>query len=366
MSQPDLMTQLRDSRPIAPDEVREQVRRIAAQAAAPPRTPIWRPQMTWRRSLAVLVPLAAAAAGAAFLLPGSGNHPAAAESVFVESPPSTAADGSTTTNVNTTTNVFSGSLTGAAAAPPPLAPPLSKAAGTQRSTSQQTLQYSSVPGTNPARVQRVNAELQLRVPNTQAVSDGSKQAVAIARALGGYPSRLNVNAVGRTGYAELTFRIPKQNLQKAINRLSALGTIMGENVSIQDIQSQVDATTRKLARLQAQRAAWQAQTQTPETQQRISALTDQIVRLRHGRNATIRAASYATLGLEMTTREAPAPLHAQGKGHFHGLGVAFRWIGICAVYGLALGAPVALLLALFWFASRGVRRRREDALLSRA
>jgi hypothetical protein len=52
-----------------------------------------------------------------------------------------------------------------------------------------------------------------------------------------------------------------------------------------------------------------------------------------------------------------------GEGPLHGLGVAFRWIGIGAVYALALGGPVALLLVLVWLGVRVVRRRRENALL---
>ena len=46
--------------------------------------------------------------------------------------------------------------------------------------------------------------------------------------------------------------------------------------------------------------------------------------------------------------------------------VAFRWIGIGAVYAIALGTPLVLLVMLGWFLARGMRRRREEALLSRA
>jgi hypothetical protein len=198
------------------------------------------------------------------------------------------------------------------------------------------------------------------------VSNGAKQANRIAHGLGGYASRLDVDAAGHSGDADLTLRIPKQNLQKAVTRLSALGTITGENVQIKDITAQVDATTRKLARLKAKLAAWQEQPQTDETQQHIAALTDQIGKLRRGRDNTVRTASYATLGLQLSTRQAvvPKPAH-HGNSHFHDLGVAFRWAGIGAVYALALGAPLVLLLGIVWLAARAVRKRREDALLSR-
>ena len=56
----------------------------------------------------------------------------------------------------------------------------------------------------------------------------------------------------------------------------------------------------------------------------------------------------------------------QGNGPLHGLVVAFKWIGIGAVYAIALGTPLVLLIALGWFLARGMRRRREEALLSRA
>ena len=357
MSQPDLLTQLRESRPMAPAEVREHVRQIAAQAREPEK----RRTFNWRRTLVIAVPIAAAIAAGAVLSSGGRQQneraispPADLSPAQPLAPPKTQSG-----NGAAGTNVFAAGVPSSTAAPT-----LHSTSGAKFTEGQAASNTATIPSTNPNRVQRVTAELELRVPNTQSVSDGAKQAAAIARSLGGYPSKLDVNAVGRSGYAELVLRIPKQNLQKAVTRLSALGTIMGENVSIQDIQAQVDATTQKLARLQAQRAGWEAQPQTTETQQRIAALTNEIVRLRHGRTNTIRSASYATLGLEMTTRQAPAPLH-HGKSHFHNLAVAFRWIGIGAVYALALGTPVVLLLGLVWLAARAVRRRREDALLSR-
>ena len=55
--------------------------------------------------------------------------------------------------------------------------------------------------------------------------------------------------------------------------------------------------------------------------------------------ATIRAAHYATVQLHLETPPAAQPVH-HGHGPLHGLGVAFRWIGIGAVYVLALGAPL--------------------------
>ena len=98
-------------------------------------------------------------------------------------------------------------------------------------------------------------------------------------------------------------------------------------------------------------------------QRRILQLVAQIQKLQRTEAATLRTARYATVDLTLTTPQpAPAKHH---HGPLHGLGVAFRWIGIGAVYALAIGVPLVLLAALAWLAARTIRRRREDALLSR-
>ena len=243
--------------------------------------------------------------------------------------------------------------------------PAARSAPLAQATHGASSNLATVPAPNPNRVQRITTTLELRVASAQAVSDDTKQVVRIAQSLGGYPSSLVVNAAGRSGYAEITLRIPKEHLQAAIARLSALGTIVGEHVTIQDLEAQVNATTRAIARLKAELAAWQQQLQTAETQRHIAALTDEIVSLQGRRAATIRTASDATVSVELTTRPAPVPVHHR-PGPLHGLVVAFRWLGIGAVYALALGAPLVILAALVWLAARALRRHREASLLSRS
>lgn len=320
----DLLTQLRESRPMAPAELREHIRRIAAEAAPAPRR-----RLTWRRGFVVAVPVAVAVVGAAIFLP-HGRHQARSPAQRLNA----------------------------------LAP-VEKAAGTATNAQSSAVAPSdrtALPAPAPNRVQRITTSLALRLPNTQAVSDASKQAVAITRSLGGYPRALNVDAEGRTGYASLVLRIPKRNVQRAVARLSALGTIVAENVRIEDIQAQVDATARKIARLEARLSYWRGQPTSTEAEQHVAALTEQIAKLRRGRASTIHAASYATVSVQMTTKPAPAPVH-KGHGPLHDLGLAFRWIGIGAVYALALAAPFLLLGGLVWLVIRAVRRHRENELL---
>jgi hypothetical protein len=310
---------------MAPDELREHVRRLAEETSAAPGH-----RIRWRRALIVAVPVAAAVAGAAILFPGGTGKPVAA-------PPERLAS----------------------------QPPATKSAGAFNSVagSAAPTDQTALPAPAPNRVQRITTTLELRLPNTQAVSDATKQAVAITRSLGGYPKALNVNAEGRTGYASLVLRIPKQNVQRAVSRLSDLGTIVGENVQIQDIQAQVDATARKIARLQARLSYWQSQPTSAEAEQHVAALTAQIAKLRRGRASTIHAASYATVSVQMTTKPAPAPVHKH-SAPLRNLGVWFRWIGIGAIYFLALAAPFVLIGLLVWLVLRAVRRHRENELLS--
>jgi hypothetical protein len=220
------------------------------------------------------------------------------------------------------------------------------------------------PSPSAKRIQQYTASLELRVPNGAAVSSSTQHAIAIANSLGGYLAFVNVNTSGKTGYAEIRLRIPKLHVVEAVRRLSALGSITGENIRIQDLQAGVNSTDRLIARLQTKLAAFRLQPQTTLVQQQIASLTTQIERLQRGRASTVRTASYATVAVSLSTPPAKTP-----KPHHHGplsgVGTTFRWIGIGAVYGLAFGMPLFALATLIWLAVRAIRRRREDSLLSR-
>jgi paraquat-inducible protein B len=214
------------------------------------------------------------------------------------------------------------------------------------------------------RLQRYSASLDVELRTPTAVAAASRRAVAIAAALSGYQQSVVVRTASKTGYADIVLRIPAANVREAIRRLSALGTITAEDVAIQDVQVQVNAADQRIAGLQTQLAALESQFQTTDIQRRIASLTAQIGRLQRARASTVRAAHYATVDLRLTTPQAPVPVHNR-PGPLHGLGIAFHWAWIGAVYALALGAPLAALLVAAWLLTRAVRRRREDRLLAR-
>jgi hypothetical protein len=333
MSQRDLVAELRAARITAPVEVRERIRAIAATD-----TTSREPRFTWRRALVVALPVAAAVA-AAIVFTRPANHPTAVpvERAIADQAAKLApqAHGSAAHTFSTQSGT---------AATPGIAIP--------------------VPPSR-TRVQRYGATLALRVPTPDGVSAGVQRALRITTALGGHPTSVHATSKGRTAHAELVLRIPRRNVQRAISRLSQLGTITGEQVDVQDLQTGLDTTSRTIARLQKKLSDLRAQTQTPEVVQQIAALTAQVAGLQRAQANTIRAASFATVQLSLATPPVKAAVHHTHRGPFHWLGQALLWLGIGAVYLLVLAIPVALLGFLVFLGVRTVRRRREDALLSR-
>ena len=324
MSQRDLVAELHGARIPAPAHVREHVRQIVAGAPAAPR------RFTWRRALVVAVPAFAAVAATVVI-----TRPDSQQTATPPAPVELQAQ-----QHGAVAKSFGGARS-AAGTPDALAPTPS-----------------------PGRVSRYGAFLSLRVKTANGVSDSVKRALQVATSLGGFSTSVHASTEGKSATADLTLRIPRAHIQEAINRLSALGTITGEQVDVQDLTAQLNAGDRTIERLQKQLATLRAETQTDAVRATIAAVTAHIVRLQRQHASTVRAAHYATVQMHLETPPAAQPTK-HGHGPLHGLGVAFHWIWIGAVYAAALGAPLLLLIGLGWLAARTIRRRRVDALLSR-
>lgn len=257
MSQRDVLAELRTARVAAPPELRERVRLIAV-ATTPKRT------ITWRRSIAVLVPIAAAAAAAIVFSTRPAHHQ----------------------------TVVHGEAFSTATAPRALA----------------------VPAPSAKRAQKIGASLSLRVAN---VSDTVKQALQIVGSLGGYTVSAHVSSGASSSSAQLVVKVPRTKVQQAVARLSALGTITAESLSIQDQQAAINATGRTIARLQQQLHALLAQPQTAATRREIAQLTARVVALQRQEAGTIRADRYATLRLNLANPAAAVKHHGHGPAARH-------------------------------------------------
>ncbi len=320
----DLFAELRATRPAAPAELRERVRAIAATVPGPRR------RLTWRRAAVVLVPAVLAVAVGGVVLGREGGRQA--QNGGIATPATERAAGSLGA---TKATPGGGALDGAIA-----------------------------PAPSRTRLQDYDATLRLHVRDANTLSDATKRAVRVATSLGGFASVAQVNVDGGEGDALLKLRVPVTKVQVALQRLAELGTITGESVHVSDVQPQVDATDRKIARLQRQLAALRAQTATPALQRQIEALTAQVERLQRGRAGTVRQARLATIQLELTTRVPAATPEPAEHGPLHGAIVALTWIGIGALYALIVAGPVLLLVLALWLAWRAARRRSERKLLA--
>jgi len=314
MSQRDLVAELRAAHVDAPPEVRERVRLIAAGAPAPPR------RITWRRSLVVLVPVAAALAATVVF-----TRPAKQQPTVLE-----------------------------------LSKPARIAPNVGAATDKAAKAFAVPSPTN--RVQKYEATLSLRVEHAGDVSDGVKRALRITTSFGGYSSSVHAETHGSRAVANLKLRIPRSRIQEAMAKLAQLGTITDENVSTVDQTALLNTTAREITRLQKQLATLRTEPKSDENDRRIAALVTRIERLQRGEATTRRNAHFATVSLHLET---PLVVRVQKHEHgpLHGVVVALTWLGIGAIYALAIGAPVGLLFVLIWLGVRVVRRRRENALL---
>ncbi len=332
-SLPELTAELRRTRPAAPPAVREHVRKIAARRREPSGRRIALPSLTLRRSLAVLVPAAIAVVVGGIVLSGGGRQ------------------GDRETAVPAAAGGAGKAETTPLSAPRPLPAVTALDRGL------------AVPPSR-SRLQDYDATLSLKVKDASALSDATKRALAVARSLGGYASAVHVEVEKGEGDATIRLRVPVGNVQRAVERLSALGTITGESVAIRDLQAGVDAVDKQIARLQKQLAVLRSQEQTATVKRQISSLTTRVERLQRGRASTVRQARLATVDLAMTTREPAKPAKKHESSPLDGAWTALAWMGIGALYGVIVGGPVIVLALLGWLVWRLVRRRRDERLLS--
>jgi hypothetical protein len=355
MTSPDLINELQASRPYAPDSLRARVRELAAPELPPARR--WLP-LTLRRPAFVLVPAAAALAiaiGAAGVvgIAGSGGSDHVAEARQLKSvlDSQEASKG----------RVFAPTTTTEAQAASPQALTKGDAAA------------PATVGPTTGRAQRVAATLTVRVANSDRVSKAAQDALDLTRSLGGHVLTANVTT-GDEASALLTVRIPVAKTQDAIARLSALGTIVSQQVSIEDLQERLDALTRRARSVRAQivkiTARLDAETLDPETRAvlelRRRTLRTELRNLRSDTAATTSEARFATVQLTVVTPASEGVVSTSSRLD-RSLDKALEvlvWEGIVALVALLVVAPLAILAVAAWLLRRLYRRREEDRLLA--
>ena len=325
MSQRDLVAELRAARVVAPSHVRDQ--RAPDRRSRDARRAR---RFTWRRALVIALPVAAAVAAAVVVTRPSPQQPGvtgrAGARPSSRTPATTVAQGAGCTK--------SAAGTRGSPAPPTRAPALRRVPVAARRDAEGRL------GRRQARA--------ARSPRHSAAT----------------PSRCTRRPRRTPATADLTLKVPRSHVGQAIARLSALGTIIGEQVDVQDAQAGLNATDRTIARLQRQLGALRAQEQTDAVSaDRRAHVAHRAAAAAAGRDARART-SYATVRLHLATSRPPrrritatarctasaSPSAGSGSARSTRSRSAAR---SCCSSGSAGSS------------SRTIRRRREDALLSR-
>jgi hypothetical protein len=245
-----------------------------------------------------------------------------------------------------------------------------------QSSSSDALRAATAPPPAKQRAQDYRASLTVRVDGLDRLSDATKAAIRATRAWGGYVVTANYAVPGEEGDSTLTLRIPVEHVQAAVQRFSSLGTLAAQDVSIRDVQGRINSYTRELLTINERIAKLRARlTRTDLTAGQRASLQLQLARaqraaatLRTERTALAREASFATIALTLTTRNAAAAPHHDSRaertlrdaGSILLLELAF------GLFGLIVAAPLAVLAALAWLGARTARRRADDRLLGRA
>ena len=339
----DIVDELRETRPRASDALRLQIMTIAARPA--PRNPTLGERLRGRRRLALIVPAGAAVAMAAAVVIGVTRSGSTGP---VESAaPDTARSAPTATTGESL------------AAAPPVA------------DSSRALK-AAPPGPVGGRAQRYSAALSLQVDDTDALSSATQQALAIARDLGGYLLSVHY-ATGDEDAASVTLRVPSSNAANAVTRLSSLGTILGQNVQIDDLQATLDTLDRREQQLRARIAALTAAIDRADTTAERARLEEQRAQaraalrdVRTSHAATSAEARNATIQLDLRTKQeggVAVPGSRLDRALDKALAV-LAWEGVVLLAVAIAAAPLALVAAAVWTTRRTRRRREEDRLLA--
>jgi hypothetical protein len=218
---------------------------------------------------------------------------------------------------------------------------------------------TTTPSTNPARLQRYQATLRLRVADVEKLSAATRRAMTLARSLGGYVGEVQYSThAGKRGGARVVLRVPVGSVQAALTTLIGLGTILQQQTGILDVTRRADRESRQIAKLEQQLETASPQ-EAPAIRAHLRTLQAKHLRL-------LRSANLARIVLTLTT---PAQQVA-APGRFHRTfddagGVLARELQFL-LYALVVAGPLLLIGGAGIATVRAARRRSDRRLLERA
>jgi hypothetical protein len=220
----------------------------------------------------------------------------------------------------------------------------------------------------PTRLQHTAASIQLSVKDDDALSQATTRATRIATSLGGYAKSVNYRSQGTS---VIDLRVPTQNVKTALARLAGLGTVVSQQLSVTDLQQQLETESAQIGQLRRRIAALRLAIQDPalaDAQKvllRIKLAESQraLSQRLHAQKGTVAAGTTSSISLLIGTKKAAAvvPHHRGRLGRMVHSAVGFLALeAIIVLYALIVISPIALVAALAWL----WRRRSVDRLLA--
>jgi hypothetical protein len=174
----------------------------------------------------------------------------------------------------------------------------------------------------------------------------------------------------------MTVRVPVAKVQQAIAGLSGLGRIVSQQVTIDDLQADLDALERRQASVRAQIARLTARLETggldAETravlETRLQRLQRELRGLRRDIGSTSAEARMSTIELTVVTPDAlgAAPAPSRLDRTLDEAVNVLVWEGVVALALAIVVAPIAILGIAAWLGQRLYRRREDERLLAQS
>jgi hypothetical protein len=321
-----LVEQIRAAKPRAPEALRARIVALPEPLPEEPRRRLW-----GRRALLVLVPAATIAVVAGLAVVGSRTGGGGADDQ--------AASGTATTALEPMQrDAQPEALQGGAQAPPP----------------------------SRTRAQDYRAQLTVRVDN---LNGTTARAMRITRRLGGYIVRADLDSpeVG-DGTSRLVVRVPVGKVQQAIVQFSALGELVAQQITISDLQRDLDRRTDRIQSLRNTIAKLEEDGVTEDERLRIARLEEQIRAEQRRRAEVERRGRLSRIVLTLTTREAEEAAKPDGEIESAVRDALRALDDVVAVvlYGLIVAGPFVLLAVLAVALERRRRHRADERLLERS
>lgn len=228
-------------------------------------------------------------------------------------------------------------------------------------------------GAGGARLQHTDASLEVQVDEAR-LAAATQEATRIATSLGGYAQSVSYSTPGQFGgQADLELRIPAQNVRIAVTRLTELGTIVSQQLSVTDLQHELDLERASIAQQRRTIAALEQalKDQSLPAAQRVllqirlaeeqRALSQRL----EARNGTVASGATADVSVVLETKSAIVPLghHRSRLGQMAHDSLNFLAAeGTFVLEALIVLAPLALIVLLLW-ALRQTKRRRDERLV---